>query len=160
MDIHRTSKEKVNDVLFRVPFIRYFSTWYIEILITPAYSPRYVWLKSLRFQQKTLDYMRRFWWWRYCWKYWLLRPSLRTVPPGVSVWYLRLTADDCLCNSGNAGYRPLLHADTQRRDCISVSRLPPFAVWAASGGWFSTLGAGRKQFLSISVSGKLNSLEP
>lgn len=44
-----------------------------------------------------------------------------------------------------------------RRDCISVSRLPPFAVWSASGGWLSALGAGRRQFHSVSVSGKLTS---
>ena len=33
-------------------------------------------------------------------------------------------------------------------------------LWAASGGWFSALGAGRRQIRSVSVSGKLNSLGP
>ena len=47
-----------------------------------------------------------------------------------------------------------------RRDCISVPRLPPFAVWAASSGWLSALDAGRRQIRSVSVSGKLNSLGP
>ena len=33
-------------------------------------------------------------------------------------------------------------------------------LWAASGGWFSALGSGRRQVRSVSVSGKLNSLGP
>ena len=82
------------------------------------------------------------------------------VAPFALALSLRLPADDCLRDPGGAGYRPLFHADPHRRDCISVPRLPPFAVWAASGGWFSALGAGRRQIRSVSVSGKLNSLGP
>ena len=61
------------------------------------------------------------------------------------------------CNPGGAGCRSFFHADAHRRDCISVPRLPPFAVWAASGGWFSALGSGRRQVCYVSVSGKLTS---
>ena len=70
---------------------------------------------------------------------------------------LRLPADDCLRDPGGAGYRPIFHATPHRRDCISVPRLPPFAVWAASGGWFSALGSGRRQVCYVSISGKLTS---
>ena len=56
-----------------------------------------------------------------------------------------------------AGYRPLFHADPHRRDCISVPRLPPFAVWAASGGVLSALGTGRRKIRSVSISDKLTS---
>ena len=66
-----------------------------------------------------------------------------------------LPVDDCLRDSGGAGYRPLFHADTHRRDGISVPRLPPFAVWAASGGVLSALGTGRRKIRSVSVSDKL-----
>ena len=58
------------------------------------------------------------------------------------------------------GVALFFHADAHRRDCISVPRLPPFAVWAASGGWFSALVSGRRQVCSVSVSGKLSSLGP
>ena len=46
---------------------------------------------------------------------------------------------------------------THRRDCISVPRLPPFAVWATSGGVLSALGTGRRKIRSVSVSDKLTS---
>ena len=59
-----------------------------------------------------------------------------------------------------AGYRSLFHADAHRRDCISVSCLPSFAVWTASGGGLPSLGAGRRQIRSVPVSGKLSSLGP
>ena len=52
------------------------------------------------------------------------------------------------------------HADAHRRDCISVSCLPSFAVWTASGGGLPSLGAGRRQIRSVPVSGKLSSLGP
>ena len=45
-------------------------------------------------------------------------------------------------------------------DCISVSCLPSFAVWTASGGGLPSLGAGRRQIRSVPVSGKLSSLGP
>ena len=47
-----------------------------------------------------------------------------------------------------------------RRDCISVSCLPSFAVWTASGGGLPSLGAGRRQIRSVPVSCKLSSLGP
>ena len=47
-----------------------------------------------------------------------------------------------------------------RWDCISVSCLPSFAVWTASGGGLPSLGAGRRQIRSVPVSGKLSSLGP
>ena len=56
-----------------------------------------------------------------------------------------------------AGYRSLFHADAHRRDCISVSCLPSFAVWTASGGGLPSLGAGRRQIRSVPVSDKLTS---
>ena len=56
--------------------------------------------------------------------------------------------------------RSLFHADAHRRDCISVSCLPSFAVWTASGGGLPSLGAGRRQLRSVPVSGKLSSLGP
>ena len=55
------------------------------------------------------------------------------------------------------GIALFFHADTHRRDCISVPRLPPFAVWAASGGVLSALGTGRRKIRSVSVSDKLTS---
>ena len=58
------------------------------------------------------------------------------------------------------GVALFFHADTHRRDCISIPRLSPFAVWDASGGWLPSLGAGRRQIRSVPVSGKLNSLGP
>ena len=58
------------------------------------------------------------------------------------------------------GCRSLFHADAHRRDCISVSRFPSFAVWTASGGGLPSLGAGRRQISSVPVSGKLSSLGP
>ena len=54
----------------------------------------------------------------------------------------------------------VIHADAHRRDCISVSCLPSFAVWTASGGGLPSLGAGRRQIRSVPVSGKLSSLGP
>lgn len=75
--------------------------------------------------------------------------------------YLCRPADDCLCDPGGAGCRSLFHADAHRRDCISVSCLPSFAVWTASGGGLpSFLGAGRRQIRFVPVSGKLSSLGP
>ena len=65
-----------------------------------------------------------------------------------------------LCDPGGAGCRSLFHADAHRRDCISVSCLPSFAVWTASGGGLPSLGAGRRQIRSVPVSGKLSSLGP
>ena len=56
--------------------------------------------------------------------------------------------------------RSLFHADAHRRDCISVSCLPSFAVWTASGGGLPSLGAGWRQIRSVPVSGKLNNLGP
>ena len=41
MGIHKARKAKINDVLFRIPFNYYFSTWYIEMLIAMAYSLKY-----------------------------------------------------------------------------------------------------------------------
>ena len=58
------------------------------------------------------------------------------------------------------GVGSLFHADAHRRDCISVSCLPSFAVWTASGGGLPSLGAGRRQIRSVPVSGKLSSLGP
>ena len=52
MGIHKASKAEINDVLFRIPFNRYFSTWYIEMLIAVAYSLRYERLKNLEFSIK------------------------------------------------------------------------------------------------------------
>ena len=72
----------------------------------------------------------------------------------------RRPADDCLCDPDGAGCRSLFHADAHRRDCISVSCLPSFAVWTASGGGLPSLGAGRRQIRSVPVSGKLSSLGP
>jgi len=40
--------------------------------------------------------------------------------------------DDCLYDPGGAGCRSLFHADAHRRDCISVSCLPSFAVTGKS----------------------------
>lgn len=53
MGIHKASKAKIEDVLFSVLFIRYFSTRYIEMLIAPAYSLRYKRLKTLEFSIKS-----------------------------------------------------------------------------------------------------------
>lgn len=58
------------------------------------------------------------------------------------------------------GVALFFHADAHRRDCISVSCLPSFAVWTASGGGLPSLGAGRRQIRSVPVSGKLSSLGP
>ena len=58
------------------------------------------------------------------------------------------------------GVALFFHADTHRRDCISVSRFPSFAVWIASSGGLPSLGTGRRQIRSVSVSGKLNSFGP
>ena len=71
--------------------------------------------------------------------------------------YLCRPADDCLCDPGGAGCRSFFHADVHRRDCISVSCLPSFAVWTASGGGLPSLGAGRRQIRSVPVSDKLTS---
>ena len=39
--IHKASKAKNNDVLFRIPINHYFSTRYTEMLVAEAYSLRY-----------------------------------------------------------------------------------------------------------------------
>ena len=52
MGIHKASKAKINDVLFRVPFYRYFSTWYTEMFITLAYLLRQTRSKNLEFSTK------------------------------------------------------------------------------------------------------------
>ena len=51
--IHKASKAKINDVLFRIPFIC-FSIGYIEMLITLTYSRRYARLKSLELSIKNI----------------------------------------------------------------------------------------------------------
>ncbi len=52
MGIRKASKAKINDVLFRVPFYRYFSTRYTEMFITLAYLLRQTRLKNLEFSTK------------------------------------------------------------------------------------------------------------
>ena len=52
MGIHKASKAKNNDVLFRVPFYRYFSTRYTEMFITLAYLLRQTRSKNLEFSTK------------------------------------------------------------------------------------------------------------
>ena len=54
------------------------------------------------------------------------------------------------------GVALFFYADVHRRNCISVSCLPSFAVWTASGGGLPSLGAGRRQIRSVPVSGKLS----
>ena len=52
MGIHKAMQNKNEDVLFRIPWIHYFSTWYIEISMTETYSLRYERLKNLEFSIK------------------------------------------------------------------------------------------------------------
>ena len=92
-----------------------------------------------------------------------LRPAPKEgSPPPLSVHTAKegrqeTEIQSSLCDPGGAGCRSLFHADAHRRDCISVSCLPSFAVWTASGGGLPSLGAGRRQIRSVPVSDKLTS---